>query len=36
MKEYGGYIELEINHGEMLHEGAVALNCGRKCISISL
>lgn len=29
MKEYGGYIELETFQGKMLHEGAVALNCGR-------
>lgn len=29
MKEYGGYIELENNHGAMLHEDAIALNCGR-------
>lgn len=29
MKEYGGYIELEHNHGSMLHEDAIALNCGR-------
>ena len=29
MKEYGGYIEFENYHGNMLHEDAVALNCGR-------
>lgn len=29
MTEYGGYIELEHNHGYMLHESAIALNCGR-------
>lgn len=29
MKEIGGYIELETFDGNMLHEGAVALNCGR-------
>lgn len=29
MKEYGGYIEFETNHGAMLHEDAIALNCGR-------
>ena len=33
MREYGGYIELETNHGEMLHEGAVALNCGRNALA---
>ena len=29
MKEYGGYIEFESFHGPMLHEDALALNCGR-------
>ena len=29
MKEYGGYIEFETFHGKMLHDNAVALNCGR-------
>lgn len=29
MKEYGGYIEFETFHGKLLHEGAIALNCGR-------
>ena len=29
MKEYGGYIELETFQGRMLHEDAIALNCGR-------
>lgn len=33
MKEYGGYIELETNHGDMLHEGAIALNCGRNALA---
>ena len=33
MKEYGGYIELEKNHGSMLHEEAVALNCGRNTLA---
>lgn len=32
MKEYGGYIELEKNHGSMLHEDAEALNCGRNAL----
>lgn len=32
MKEYGGYIELENNQGPMLHEDAVALNCGRNAL----
>ena len=29
VKECGGYIELETFHGKLLHEGAIALNCGR-------
>lgn len=29
MKEYGGYIELDTFQGKMLHEDAIALNCGR-------
>ena len=33
MKEIGGYIEFEHYHGEMLHEEAVALNCGRNCLA---
>lgn len=33
MKEYGGYIELENCHGSMLHEKAVALNCGRNALA---
>ena len=32
MKEYGGYIELDTYTLPMLHEGAVALNCGRSCL----
>lgn len=32
MKEYGGYIELENNYGPILHEDAVALNCGRNAL----
>lgn len=32
MKEYGGYIEIENNYGHMLHEDAVALNCGRNAL----
>lgn len=33
MKEIGGYIEFEHYRGEMLHENAVALNCGRNCLA---
>lgn len=33
MKEYGGYIELDTYRLPMLHEGAVALNCGRSCLA---
>ncbi len=36
MREIGGYIELEYNHRPMLHEGAVALNCGRSCLAYLL
>lgn len=32
MKEYGGYIELEKFQLKMLHEGAIALNCGRAAL----
>ena len=32
MKEYGGYFELETFRNSMLHESALALNCGRKCL----
>lgn len=33
MKEIGGYIELETYRGKMLHEGAIALNCGRNALA---
>ena len=33
MKEYGGYIELDTYRLPMLHEGAVALDCGRNCLA---
>lgn len=33
MKEYGGYIEFEHYHNKMLHEEAVALNCGRNALA---
>ncbi len=33
MKEYGGYIELDTYRLPMLHEGAVALNCGRNALA---
>ena len=32
MREIGGYIEFEHFHGPMLHEGMIALNCGRSCL----
>ena len=32
-KEIGGYIEIEYNHGEMLHKNAIHLNCGRRAYS---
>lgn len=33
MKEIGGYIELEHYKGRMLHEEALALNCGRNALA---
>lgn len=33
MREIGGYIEFEHYHGTMLHEEAIALNCGRNCLA---
>ena len=33
MKEIGGYIELDTYRGELLHEGAVSLNCGRNALA---
>ena len=36
MKEIGGYIELDTYHLPMLHEGALALNCGRNALAYLL
>ena len=33
MKEIGGYIELDTYYLPMLHEEAIALNCGRNCLA---
>ena len=33
MREIGGYIEFEHYHGSILHEDAIALNCGRNCLA---
>ena len=33
MMEIGGYIEFEHYSGHMLHEEALALNCGRNCLA---
>lgn len=33
MNEIGGYIEFEHYHLPMLHENAIALNCGRSCLA---
>ena len=33
MKEIGGYIELDTYHLPMMHESAIALNCGRNCLA---
>lgn len=32
MKEIGGFLELEINHGHEFHENCIALNSGRNCL----
>ena len=36
MREIGGYIELDSYCLPMLHEGAVALNCGRNALAYLL
>ena len=36
MLELGGYIELDTYHLPMLHEGAIALNCGRNALAYLL
>ena len=36
MKEIGGYIELELNRGYMLHEDGILLNCGRNALAYLL
>ena len=33
MREIGGYIEFEHYRGNLLHENAIALNCGRNCLA---
>lgn len=33
MKEYGGYIELDTYRLPMLHDDAIAVNCGRNCLA---
>lgn len=33
MEEIGGYIELEHYHLPMIHQKAIALNCGRNCLA---
>lgn len=33
MKEYGGYFELDRYRLPMIHEDAIALNCGRNCLA---
>ena len=32
MKEIGGFLELELNHGPEFHERGIALNSGRNCL----
>ena len=36
VKEIGGYIELEYNYFPMLHNDAIALNCGTNCLAYLL
>lgn len=36
MREIGGYIELDTYHLSMLHEDAIALNCGRNALAYLL
>lgn len=36
MKEIGGYLELEVNRGYMLHEEGILLNCGRNALAYLL
>ena len=36
MKEIGGYIELEYYNGNLYHENAIALNCGRTALEYLL
>ena len=36
MREFGGYIELDTYHLPMLHDGAIALNCGRNALAYLL
>lgn len=36
MREIGGYIELDSYHLPMMHEGAIALNCGRNALAYLL
>ncbi|MBQ7596099.1 MAG: hypothetical protein IJU45_05490 [Clostridia bacterium] len=36
MKEIGGYIEIDTYNLPMLHEGAIALNCGRNALAYLL
>lgn len=33
MQEIGGYIEFEKNTGDLYHNDAIALNCGRSCLA---
>lgn len=33
MREIGGYIELDTYNGNLLHNEAIALNCGRNCLA---
>ena len=36
MKEIGGYLELDMNTGSMLHQDGILLNCGRNALAYLL
>ncbi len=36
MREIGGFLELENNHGHEFHENSIALNSGRNCLRFLL
>lgn len=36
MRDIGGFLELENNHGHEFHENGIALNSGRNCLRFLL